>query len=256
MLTSKIGNISNSSDIDWEKIIADAIKGDRESLDRVRFSEWFTTGLHEISTNAAYRYRLDADEIGDAVFDKLSAKIQTIKNPKNRPLTDCLLAWCRKTAKRICLNKLRHNRVKKNYLDRMMADENKNGTRKSTEGISTPLPSPDANSPDKTLVEKEAAAGREYVKDGVYLEVKKELDNSSPTDIRVVILWGVGKMKLKQISEATGIPISTVQRHLTAWQKRIIKNTILHQIVNRQPEHRAGAYEMIQNAVKEFTCPL
>ena len=243
-------NISNN--IDWNQIIDDAIKGNEESLDLVRFSEWFTISLYEISAIAAYKYGLDAAEIRDAVFDKLSDKIQTIKNPKKSPLTECLLAWCRKTAKRICLNKIRHNGVKKNYRDRRVADENCNGTQVSTEGNHTHLPSPDANSPEKILLEKEAAALREKVRADVYLEVEKALANSSPTDLRIVICWALGKMTLKQISEVTGIPIATVQRHLVAWQKRVIRKTILQQIVSKDPKHRGGAYEMIENAIKKF----
>ena len=243
---------TDNSNIDWNQIIDDAIKGNEESLNLVRFSEWFTIGLDEISTIAAYRYRLDAAEIRDAVFDKLSDKIQTIKNPKKSPLTECLLAWCRKTAKRICLNKIRHNRVKKNHVDRLMANENGNGTRVSTEGR-TPLPSPKANSPEQIHLEKEATALRENVRADVYLEVKKALANSSPTDLRIVICWALGNMTLKHISEATGIPISTVQRHLVAWQKQILTKTILQQFVSKHPKHRGGAFEMIENAIKSFT---
>ena len=104
-----------------------------------------------------------------------------------------------------------------------------------------------ANSPGEILLEKEAVAFPEKVIADLYLEVKRELDNSSPTDIRVVTCWGDG-MNLKQISEVTGIPISTVQRHLKAWQKRILQKTVL-----KDPEHGVGAYEVIQNAVKKFT---
>jgi len=140
----------------------------------------------------------------------------------------------------------------KNDQDRLVASESTDGTRKLTEGFSISLQAPDANLPGETLFEKEDAALREKVRADVYLEVKRELDNSSPTDIRVVTCWGAG-MSLNQISEVTGLPISTVQRHLTAWQRRVLKKTVLHQIVNTEPEHRVDAYEMIQNAVKKFT---
>jgi DNA-binding NarL/FixJ family response regulator len=100
--------------------------------------------------------------------------------------------------------------------------------------------------------EKEAAALHEKVRADVYLGVKRELDNSSPTDIRVVTCWGSG-MSLKQISEVTGISISTVQRHLKAWQKRVLEKIDLHQIVNKDLEFRTGTSEMIRNAAKKFT---
>ena len=140
----------------------------------------------------------------------------------------------------------------KNYLDPLVASESTTGTRKLTEGLAISPQTPDASSPDEILFEKEAAALREKVKAEVYLEVKRELDNSSPTDMRVVTCWGAG-MNLKQISEVTSMPISMVQPHLKAWQKRVLKKIGLHQVVNQNPEHRVGAFEMIQNAVKEFT---
>lgn len=96
--------------------------------------------------------------------------------------------------------------------------------------------------------EKEAAALHEKLRADVYLGVKRELDNSSPTDIRVVTCWGSG-MSLKQISAVTGISISTVQRHLKAWQNRVLEKIDLHQIVNENLELRT----VIRNAAKKFT---
>lgn len=253
MATSNINDLSNISDIDLDQLIAASISRTNESLDLLIVCPWFTTHLNEIAASMAYQYRLDAIEIRDAVFDKLLDKIQTIKNPRNSPLTECLLAWCRKTARRVCLNRIRHNRVKKNYLECLAASEKIRGTRVSTEGVSRPLKPPDANSPEEIVLEKELAMLREKLRTDVYLEVKRELDNSSPTDIRVVKCWGSRMMNLKQISEETGIPISTVQRHLIAWQKRVLEKTVLHQIINKDPEHRAGAFEMIRNAVKKLT---
>lgn len=142
--------------------------------------------------------------------------------------------------------------VSENYLDRSVVSESTKGARTPTKEFSISPQTPAANSPAEILFEKETAALREKVKADVYLEVKRELDNSSPTDIRVVTCWGAG-MNLKQISTVTGIPISTVQRHLVAWQKRVLKKIGPHQIGNKDPEHRVADYEMIQNAVKKFT---
>jgi DNA-binding transcriptional ArsR family regulator len=139
----------------------------------------------------------------------------------------------------------------KDYQDRLEASESTTGTRERTEGFSISLQAPDANLPGEILREKEAAALCEKVRADVYLEVKRELDNSSQTDIRVVTCWGNG-MSLKQISEATGMPISTVNRHLKAWQKRVLKRIAVQHIVDTEPEHRVDTYE-IQNAVKKFT---
>jgi hypothetical protein len=133
----------------------------------------------------------------------------------------------------------------KNYADRFAASESTKETRKLTKGFAISLP-------DNVPFETEAATLLEKRLAGFYLELKRELDNSSPTDIGVVTCWAAG-MKLKQISEVTGIPISTVQRHLKAWQQRVIEKTGLQQVVNKDPELLVGAFEMIQNAVKKFT---
>jgi len=252
--TSNISDPSNITDINLEQLIADAIKGNKESLHLLRFGPWFTTRLDEMSTYMSCIYGIDAVDIRDKVIDTLSDKIQTIRNPNNRPLSECLLAFCGKIAKNFCLNRIRHNLVKKNYLECLAASEGINGTRISIEGVSIPLKSLDANSPEEILREKEIAVLREKFRADVYLEVKRALDNSSPTDIRIVVCWGAGMMNLKQISEATGIPLSTVHNHLTAWQKQILKKTILDQIVSENPGYRrAGTYEMLRNAITKVT---
>src|ERR1044072_2194512 len=139
----------------------------------------------------------------------------------------------------------------KDYMDRLVGSAS-SGPRELRKRLSKSLQASDANSRDEILFEDEAAALRERFRAYVYLEVKRELNNSSPTDIRVVICWGDG-MSLKQISEATGISISTVQRHLKSWQKVVLKKIGLHQIVNKNPEYRVVAYDLIQDAVKKLT---
>ena len=229
---------SNFTNINLDQIIADAIKGDKEALDSVRFSESFTTQLHKISAVMAFKYRLDAEEIRDTVFDTLSSQIQTIKNPK------CLFAWCWTVAERVCLNMIRHRHVVEDHAEREAAAEKAKGARISKEGVPIPLPSSDINSQHNILLEKE-------FRENVYLEVKRALASTSPMDLRIVICWGAGLMNLSQISQATAIPLSTVATHLSNWQREILKGTLLQEIVNENPKHRAGAYEMIQNAIKK-----
>jgi hypothetical protein len=243
---------SNFNNIELERIIAGAIKGDKASLDLLRFSPWFTKFLDKTSTWMAHDYGLDREEIRDAVFDKVSEKIHDITNPNNSPLTGCFCRWCKMIARTCCLNKLRHNEVEDDYLHDLKALETTHGSRISKEGASEPLQYSSTDSPEEIAFENEIARLCRNLKTVLYLAVKRELAISSPTDIRVVILWG-GRMKLKQISEATDISISSVQRHLTEWQKGILEKTILHQIIDKEPARRAGAYELIRNADNEFT---
>jgi len=247
---------NNPNDIDLDQLIANAVKEakeekeDKKALDLLRFGLWFTTFLKGLSARVAYEFDLNlAIEIRDAVFDKVSTSIQNLRMP-NQP---GFMAWCETIAKSFCLNYLRHFGVEKNHSERVAASERMKGTRISAEGNSIPLPFTDGNSPEEHLLEKEAAALREEKKSDLYLEVQKQLLNSSPTDIYIVFYWGVG-MKLKQIAEKTGIPIATVQRRLTAWQKRVLITTDLQPIIDKNPEHRKGAFELIRNAVTELNC--
>ncbi|HEY4423849.1 MAG TPA: hypothetical protein VGN10_06565 [Pyrinomonadaceae bacterium] len=235
------------------QLIIDSINGNKESLHAFEFSPWFTENLWEISERTAYKYKLDASDIRDAVFDKLSENIKTIENKNNSPLTDCILSWCHQCAKYWCLNQIRHNRVEGNYRVRSVAAESINGSVKSAEGAPLPIRSSDPNSPAETLLEKEAAALREQLSAAIYSVVKQELDNSCPIDLRIVILSGAGKMTLKQISDVTHLSVSTVQRHLVAWQKGVLKKNLpLLRLVNKDPANRlAIAYKLILFAVKK-----
>ncbi|HET6976679.1 MAG TPA: hypothetical protein VFI24_10180 [Pyrinomonadaceae bacterium] len=244
---------SNFIDIEKEKIIADAIIGDQSSVDRLRFSPWFTEFVDRVSIRDSNRYSLDREEVRDAIFDRVSEKIHDITNPKNNPLTGCFCRWCLTIARSCCLNMIRRNDLNNAYLDDLKALEKTHGSRISTDGFSTPLQFSSTDSPEEIAIESELGKLCENLRVAIYLTVRRELTASSPIDIRVVILWGAGNMNLKQISDMTGASISTVQRHLTNWQKGILRQTILQQFVDQEPGRRAGAYEMFRNAIKEFT---
>jgi hypothetical protein len=201
----------------------------------------------------ASRYKLDTSEIRDAIFDRFSKNVTKIKNKKNNPLTLVVLALINKTARRWCLNQIRHNCVEGNYRVRSVAAESINGSVKSAGGAPLPIRSFDPNSPAETLLEKEAAVLREQLSAAIYSVVKEELNDSCPIDLRIVILSGAGKMTLKQISDVTHLSVSTVQRHLTAWQKGVLKKNLpLLKLVNKDPANRlAIAYKLILFAVKK-----
>jgi len=227
------------------QLISAAIAGSEEALQQLRFHPWFTAMLTEISRLMSFRYRVDAEEIRDHVFDKVSANIETIKNPNNSPLTTCLRAWCRQTAKRFCLNEIRHDGVEQRHFDRSVDRENSNGTRKSAGGGSLPLQPAGGNSPEDVHFAEEL---RYQLGPGLSLEVRRALTSCSPAVRRIVLLWAHG-MTLKRISEETGIPVATVQRYLSHWQKRVFKRTVLGQIVADAPYRRMRAYELLRKAI-------
>lgn len=238
------------TDLDIDQIIADAIKGDKESLDRLRFGEWFTMVLNQISARMAFSSGLDAEEIRDAIFDAVSEKIQDVKNPNAKSFR----AWCKSIARTFCWCEHRHIRVEQNHRDDLAARESIQGSRKSAEGGSIPLRSTDESSPYELYVEKEIAEFCERVRESVHLAVETELANSLPIDIRVVFLWGAGNMTLTQTSEVIDISASTVQRHLVAWQKRILQKPIVHQVLSRDPEDDGNGFsDLIRNAVKTLS---
>jgi hypothetical protein len=48
-----------------------------------------------------------------------------------------------------------------------------------------------------------------------------------------------------------GIATATVQRHLVAWQKGILQQPIVHQVLSEAPEDdRNGLSELFRNAIK------
>lgn len=235
-----------TSNIVLDQLISVAITGDKEALQQLRFHPWFTAMLAEISRSMSFRYRVDAEEIRDHVFDKLSAYVETIKNPNNSPLTKCLRAWSRETAKKFCLNEIRHDGVEQRHFDRMVDRENSNGTRKSVGGGSLPLQPAGGNSPEDVHFAEEL---RYQLGPGLSLEVRRALVNCSPEIRRIVVLWA-DVMTLKGISEETRIPLATVARHLSQWQKQVFKRTVLGQIVAQEPKRRMRAYELLRDAIR------
>lgn len=247
MATSDFSNTSDLSDINVDQVLADAIKGEKESLDRLRFSKWFTKFLKETSARWAYRSGLDAEEIRDFIFDKISASIQDVENPNARSFQ----AWCKTIARSFCSSEHRHIQVEQNHRDDVAAREGVQGWRKSVEGGAKPLRSTDENSPYESCLESEIAEFCERIRARLQSAVRTELANSSPTDIRVVFLWGAGDMNLAQTAAVMGIATATVQRHLVAWQKRILQQPIVHQVLSESAEDdRNGLSELFRNAIK------
>src|ERR1700750_71643 len=108
---------ADTNDIDIGKLIAEAIAGNKDASEDLVASEWMEGVLDKITTRHARKFKIDRNEIRDTVRDKLRENIETIGNPNRLPLTRCLASWLKKASRHLCINKVRHRKVEKNYVD-------------------------------------------------------------------------------------------------------------------------------------------
>jgi DNA-directed RNA polymerase specialized sigma24 family protein len=241
---------SKISDIELNQLIEKAVKGDKEALARLRSSKWLTQLLHNISlrmANAFNQFNLISAEIEDALSDAVCDKIETIRKPNKSSMT----AWCWTIGRRISLNKIGRAKLDKKEREKSIQEIAITGTRKTATNISKPLPVTGKDSPEKILLEKEATVLRNNLRTDLYLKVPQELAKLSPEDAKLLISWS-GKT-LEELKEETGIPISTLSRHLKALQKDILKNLHIYEVVKRDPRHWKGVAELIRNSIKAMT---
>jgi len=241
---------SKISDLELDQLIEKAVKGDKVALGLLLFHPWLTERLDKISARKAYKFRLDREEIRDAVFDTVSRKIQDIKNPKNRPLTKCLNAWCGSIAESVSLNMLRHAGTERKYIKREVR-ESTNGGRKTAEGISQPLQFKSPKTPEENYVEKEMTELCAELWPLLLSRVQQELKSLSPEDTRLLKNWS-GKT-LRELKEETGIPIATLNRHLKDLQKDLLKKLRIYEVVKKDPKHWKTFAGLMRNSIKTMT---
>jgi DNA-directed RNA polymerase specialized sigma24 family protein len=235
---------SNFSDIELNQLIPKAINGDKDALAQLRSSKWLTRLLRKISLRMGDEFKVIPREIEDALSDAVCDKIETIKKPNKASMT----AWCWTTARNFCLNKIRRGELDKEHREETIQARTIAGTRKTASNISQPLPITASNSPEKILLEKEAAVLLEKLRTDLYLKVKQELENLSPEDAKLLISWS-GKT-LEQLKEETGIPISTLSNQLKGLQKEILKKIGIWRFVKKDPQLWKGVAELIRNSLK------
>lgn len=241
---------SKISDIELNQLIEKAVKGDKEALARLRSSKWLTQLLHTISLRKAHefnQFNLISVEIEDALSDAVCDKIETIRKPNKTSMT----AWCWTVAQRVCLNKTRRAKLDKKEQEKAIQDITSTGTRKTATNNSKPLPVTGKDSPEKILLDEEASALRNKLRADLYLKVPQELAKLSPEDAQLLISWS--GMTLAQLNEETGIPISTVNRHLKELQKGILKRLGIWPVVKNDPKLWKGVAELIRNSIKAMT---
>jgi len=211
------------SDIILHQLINEARQGNENSLGRLMDSIQVKNLLDLVSTQVAHQFRVDSTLIREELFDKLCSKIKTLKKPKFKTLT----SWAFTTARHFCLNQYRHGLVVNKHSEQVVHSET-NGKRKSCGGDFKPLPSSLNNSPEDIMLEQERCA----VLDDLALQVIEIINSFEANDRSIVIHWGAGKL-LREISEATGVPLSTVQKHLKKLQKEIIRKSGLQRLLDR-----------------------
>lgn len=238
------------NNIDIEKLIAEAIAGNQDALEDVVTSSWMEGVLEPITTRHARKFKIDRNEIRDTVRDKLRENIETIENPNQLPLTKCLASWLKKTSRHLCINKTRHRKVEKKYVDHVI-HENNHGKRKSPKGIMIDLQQPATNSPEEILLKEEAAFLWASRMADLHLRVYDEIIMFPPKDIEIALLWAEGKT-LKEIAQALDLSLSTAQRHLKRFQKTILESIGIDTIIAGDPELLKGGHELIANCLREL----
>jgi DNA-directed RNA polymerase specialized sigma24 family protein len=235
---------------DIETIIANAIDGNQTSLDQLMASSWLAGVLEEITSRRARQFKLDRNEIRDRICDKLRKKITTIKNPRQGPLTKCIRGWCNSTGRRFCLNGGRHRKVEARYAKRVIR-ENIHGTRKSPTGTIIPLQSLVTNSPEDNMLRKEADLLWANRAADLHKQVYNAIVKLPPEDINIALLWAEG-LTLERIKQQTGIPLSTVQRHLKKFQREIIESIGIKKFIAENAELKKCALQLIINCLLEM----
>jgi DNA-directed RNA polymerase specialized sigma24 family protein len=241
---------ADTNDIDIEKLITEAIAGNKDASVDLVASEWMEGVLDKITTRHARKFKIDRNEIRDTVRDKLRENIETIGNPNRLPLTRCLASWVKKASRHLCINKVRHRKVEKNYADHVI-HENTHGKRKSPKGIMIDLQQPAINSPEEILLKEEAASLWTSRMADLHLRVYDEIMMFSPKDIEIALLWAEGKT-LKEIEQASGVCLSTAHRHLKQFQKKILESIGIDSIIADDPELMKGGHELLANCLREL----
>lgn len=246
-----------------DEVIRKSVEGDENALSILLYCEWLWNVLTRISNNAARQFRVDADDLLDYVFDQLRRKIQSIKNPNGSKWRDCLAGFCRTTAHYRCINLMRPRRQDEAYRDSVVGE--RTGWRRHGQRIDEPCST--EKSPEEEVEQHEQDSIREGATPRISETVWRVFNSLKPEDATLILLWVDGKT-LKQISDETRIPLSSVARRLAELQKVFFKEIIkvgveeigeamaeetgVTQIPEHVKEHRAGLRELIARSLREM----
>lgn len=227
-----------------EEVIAKAVRGDQNALRLLLFSPWLSQLIEGVSDRVSRLYQVDSAEVRDFVSEKLRDKIDTLRNPHNRPWRDCLRVWCYTVAKNHAQHTVRRNRAFKQSYRNSIEHENTQliRDRKRMTALYSPLPSQ-----EDEIEQKEREFQRVLLQAKLEQSFRQVFDSFTPEDKLLLSQWAEGKTSA-QISGELEMPISTVYRRLRKLQKAIVEGTL-----KAKPEEigKAGADKFFNAAQQE-----
>jgi DNA-directed RNA polymerase specialized sigma24 family protein len=242
-----------------EEWIPEARSGNKEALRLLLISPWLGEILDEVSGKTAWEFNVDSEEVRDYVFERIRIKIRKLKNPQDKPWVDCLTSWCYRVAERRALNILRHRGVEESYCDRISHEHTINirGRQRNAALCSSSI------SQEEEIEQKKRIALQAKMRQTAQ-QVFRSLE---PEDAEIISMWSDGK-KLREISAATRIPISTVnykqKELLKSFVKEIEKVVVkeigktkaekarVRRLLKDMKECSAGFRQLIGNSLREM----
>ncbi len=235
-----------------DELIPAAVKGDKKALHLFLFSQWLAQLLNEVAARTSWKYGVDAEELRDFLFERIRRKIRKITNTNNTPWPICFSAWCYKIGERRALNLIRHRNVEERYWDGVLHEHTIGirGGKRQAELQSR------ARSQEEEIEQKEQRALLSKLRRTVWDSYRLLM----PDDAKLISLWASGK-KLREISAATGLPMSTVHHRLGVLQKGFVKeveNVVVKalgaaHLPEKRKELRAGIRGLIASSLKEMS---
>lgn len=219
------------SDITLDQLIEEAIRKDRDALDKAVAHPEMAAILNEVAGKTAAKYRtatkygLDADDIKQKLVVKMYESIDTIKNPEGREWRACLKSWLYSVAGNLSLSNDKHSKVEKGYVDYCISGESTCGKIKSTGDSSHNLQSSEAPAQEQAHLDKE--------REVLFRTAFKRLLRRFPRAKQVMKLWDEGR-SVKEVAAITGLPIKAVYRLEGRFLKELVAE--VHKLLDEKKD--------------------
>jgi len=238
--------------IDPERVIPEAIAmEDEEAMGRLLTSVWLYKLLNLVSGRVSRRFKVDADELLNYLYERVEKKLHTVTNPQGIPWADRLTRWAFRVAKNRAKNLIRRRRGAEQRHHDEVAHEN---TVKLTDRKRTAALRSTALSQDDEIARKDQAARRPTIRQAT----RKAYDSLTPRDAWLVSLW-MGGMTFQKISDVTGVPLSTVGDRVKVFQKTVLKEVVkaagegerAAQLLKAVNKHADGVRQLLASSLVE-----